>query len=350
MKIYVFFFLQCLFVSAFGTTIVVRQSTGNDFLSAIQRAAAHDTILLKHGIYKEHDIVVKKPLVIISREGAKIDGEGKYQLLILNHDSIVVEGITFQNSGSSGMTDMAGVKAVTADHVVLSNNIFLNTTYGIYLQNCSYTTIVGNQIKGRAADELNNGNGIHAWKSGHLLIRDNDVTGQRDGIYFEFVTDSRIFHNNSHDNVRYGLHFMFSHRDRYAQNSFVDNESGVAVMYSKFVEMTDNVFRHNWGEASYGILLKEISDSKQKFFENNLKILNEQRQQDEANRTLIKDKLSNMALLDPTQIPDGAKKEIDDFYGIPGFTDKYININAASAKAKIAIENAGGTLTLLEKK
>ena len=78
----------------------------------------------------------------------------------------------------------------------------------------------------------------------------------------------------------------------------------------------------------------EISKSKQQFFENNLKILQEQRQQDETNRTVIKDKLSNMALLDPAQIPDGAKKEIDDFYGIPGFTDKYINVTAASAKAK----------------
>lgn len=79
---------------------------------------------------------------------------------------------------------------------------------------------------------------------------------------------------------------------------------------------------------------KEISDSKQKFFENNLKILTEQRQQDEANRTIIKDKLSNLALLDPTQVSDATKKEIDDFYGTPGFTDSYIKVTAASAKAK----------------
>lgn len=79
---------------------------------------------------------------------------------------------------------------------------------------------------------------------------------------------------------------------------------------------------------------KEISDSKQQFFENNLKILNEKRQQDEANRTIIKDKLANLALLDPTQVSDATKKEIDDFYGTPGFTDSYIKVTAASAKAK----------------
>lgn len=79
---------------------------------------------------------------------------------------------------------------------------------------------------------------------------------------------------------------------------------------------------------------KEIADNKQKFFENNLKILTEQRQQDEANRTIIKDKLSNLALLDPTQVSDATKKEIDDFYGTPGFTDSYMKVTAASAKAK----------------
>lgn len=79
---------------------------------------------------------------------------------------------------------------------------------------------------------------------------------------------------------------------------------------------------------------KEIADNKQKFFENNLKILTEQRQQDEANRTIIKDKLANLALLDPSQVSDSTKKEIDDFYGTPGFTDSYIKVTAASAKAK----------------
>lgn len=33
-------------------------------------------------------------------------------------------------------------------------------------------------------------------------------------------------------------------------------------MFTKNVEMTDNTFKHNWGGASYGILLKDITDSK----------------------------------------------------------------------------------------
>src|SRR5690606_33129145 len=60
---------------------------------------------------------------------------------------------------------------------------------------------------------------------------------------------------------RYGLHFMFSHDDVYERNEIRRNGAGVAVMYSKRVTMKHNIFAENWGNAAYGILLKEISDS-----------------------------------------------------------------------------------------
>ena len=36
---------------------------------------------------------------------------------------------------------------------------------------------------------------------------------------------------------------------------------GVAVMFSKKINMWENVFEYNWGKASYGMLLKEIYDA-----------------------------------------------------------------------------------------
>jgi nitrous oxidase accessory protein len=61
--------------------------------------------------------------------------------------------------------------------------------------------------------------------------------------------------------MRYGLHFMFSHNDEYRNNTFINNGAGVAVMYTKGVKMINNHFIHNWGSSSYGLLLKDISDS-----------------------------------------------------------------------------------------
>ena len=54
---------------------------------------------------------------------------------------------------------------------------------------------------------------------------------------------------------------MFSNRCSYSQNTLRSNGAGVAVMYTKNVEMVDNRFEYNWGSAAYGLLLKEITDS-----------------------------------------------------------------------------------------
>ena len=54
---------------------------------------------------------------------------------------------------------------------------------------------------------------------------------------------------------------MFSHNDAYICNIFSSNGAGVAVMYSHGVKMFHNYFEENWGDAAYGILLKDITDS-----------------------------------------------------------------------------------------
>jgi nitrous oxidase accessory protein len=53
---------------------------------------------------------------------------------------------------------------------------------------------------------------------------------------------------------------MFSNNDEYLHNRFTHNGAGVAVMFSHHITMTDNIFEHNWGPSSYGLLLKDIVD------------------------------------------------------------------------------------------
>ena len=145
--------------------------------------------------------------------------------------------------------------------VTIQNNILDDTYFGIYLQYAKRCVIKNNQLKANNKEEQQSGNGIHCWKSDSLSITDNTVDGHRDGIYFEFVTNSSIKSNTTSNNIRYGLHFMFSNNDTYQFNSFIGNGAGVAVMYSNKVSMLNNQFKENWGDAAYGLLLKEISDS-----------------------------------------------------------------------------------------
>jgi len=254
--------LLCLLTAnSFAAVIKVRPGA-NSISKAIASAHKGDTLMLQKGLYKEHDIVIAKRLVITGIDFPAVDAGGKNQLFTITCDSVTIQGLQIQNIGKASMTDMAGIKIVGSKWVTIKNNRFINNTFGVYLQNSKFCSVIGNTIHSNFKNELNGGNGIHAWRSDHLLIMGNTVSGHRDGIYFEFVTESKITGNRSLENARYGLHFMFSHNNTYTHNTFKDNGAGVAVMYSKGVIMRDNVFLHNWGDASYGLLLKEITDSK----------------------------------------------------------------------------------------
>lgn len=266
-----------LFVlSSNGAIITV--SPQKSLQNVLDQAAAGDTILISKGFYKQNNIIVRRQVVIIGEDYPIFDGELKKEVFIIAASGVVLKGLQVQNTGRSSMIDMAGIKIQNTSNVTVTNCRILNTTYGVYLQNSTTCTVEGNEIRSNAVDELQAGNGVHAWKCNNLIIKGNNITGHRDGVYFEFVTNSLVHRNNSHDNIRYGLHFMFSHNDTYSYNTFQNNGAGVAVMYTKGVTMYKNTFYHNWGDASYAILLKEIADSRiesNKFIKNTVGIFME---------------------------------------------------------------------------
>jgi nitrous oxidase accessory protein len=173
----------------------------------------------------------------------------------------VIRGIHFANAGYSSMNDFAAIKIIDAARITIENNIITNASFAIHIGNSTNSTIRNNTIRGTNKSEHSSGNGIHLWKCESMMIENNTIQGHRDGIYLEFVTESVIRKNISEKNIRYGLHFMFSHNDTYLNNTFRNNGAGVAVMYTRNVRMENNLFDKNWGPSAYGILLKDISDS-----------------------------------------------------------------------------------------
>lgn len=227
---------------------------------AIDQANSFDSILLSKGVYKTYNIVVDKPLTITGESGAILDGDYKGEIMTLRSDSILIRGITFRDVGISYTKDWAAISSDKVKHCTIENNTFLNAFFGIYLRKSTDCKIRGNTLIGQAEEEMSSGNAIHLWYCKRMTVINNHVTQHRDGIYFEFVSESRVEQNISEHNIRYGLHFMFSDQDDYIENTFKNNGSGVAVMYSNKIVMRNNEFIENWGPASYGLLLKEIKD------------------------------------------------------------------------------------------
>ncbi len=258
--------LTFLVLPARGKVISVGKNSSYPTIKAgILAAANGDTVLVAPGIYKEGNIIIQKSISIFGKEFPTLDGEMKYEVFTIAVPRVRLEGFRIINSGRSSLEDLAGIKCLDAHHVIIRNNKLENTFFGIHLSNTNFSLIEKNTLLAKAAHEYELGNGIHLWKCHHARIMSNTITGHRDGIYFEFVTQSAIISNKSIKNMRYGLHFMFSNDDRYEYNTFSNNGAGVAVMYSSTVKMFHNIFSDNWGASAFGLLLKDIRDSEVMF-------------------------------------------------------------------------------------
>jgi nitrous oxidase accessory protein len=229
--------------------------------AALRIAPAGSRIVVRAGTYREPMILVDKP-VTIQGQGWPVFLGGEHDVFRITADSVSLRGVVIRKVTPTAAEDRAAIRVSGARGCTIENNRLVETFFGIYLARASGCRISGNAIQGRAQSQGLSGNAIHSWNSRDLRIENNTISGHRDGIYLEFTGRSQISGNQSRGNLRYGLHFMFSQNCEYARNTFSRNGGGVAVMFSDSVVMRQNRFERNWGSAAYGLLLKELRDSR----------------------------------------------------------------------------------------
>lgn len=229
---------------------------------AISIANDYDTLYIDQGYYYEFNLIIDKPITLIGKNYPVIDGDNRGQVMTVNSHDVYISGIHFKGSKVSFVDDFSALLIEDSYNCKIIDNNFSKNFFSVYLSRSYDCTVTNNEFKGNALSEPSSGNGIHLWYCKNITITDNVISEQRDGIYLEFVKNSTIRNNKSFNNLRYGLHFMYSDSCLYSRNLFVQNGAGVAVMYTKYVEMIENRFEQNYGAASYGLLLKDITDSK----------------------------------------------------------------------------------------
>jgi len=259
-KILLFFFFCTLIVSAKQIEVCSSCSI-KTIKEAINIAEDGDEIYIKKGVYKENNIIINKTVSLIGEKGAIIDGEQAGGIIIFESDNFTIRGLKIINVGMSYTVDYAAIKVIKATNFTIEDCILENVFFGLLIEKSRKGVIRNNIISGTRKSEASSGNGIHIWDGREMEVYNNELFGLRDGIYFEFVKNSKVYENRSYENIRYGLHFMFSNNNIYHHNVFQNNGAGVAVMFSKFITMHHNTFKLNWGSASYGLLLKEIYDA-----------------------------------------------------------------------------------------
>ena len=257
-------FLGLLLSPIFSMAEVIEVCSNCQYKSikeAIFVASPHDTISIQEGTYFESEIEINKPLAIIGVNKPVIDAQFNNGIINVTADSVILKGLVIQNVEVSYTKDYAAIHLFRSKHFIIEDNVLKNVFFGMLIEKSHNGIIQNNEVSSNAKDEFSSGNGIHLWHCSNVRVSNNHLSHLRDGIYLEFVDDSQVINNTSIDNLRYGLHFMFSNHDDYYDNEFINNGAGVAVMFSKFINMKRNRFYKNWGTSSFGLLLKEIYDA-----------------------------------------------------------------------------------------
>lgn len=247
--------------TGFAKTITVCSSCPiKTIQGGIAQASEGDTVLVKKGIYNEVNIIIDKAITLLGENMPTIDGEDKGEIIKIVSNNVTVDGFKIINVGTSYTSDYAAVRVIKQDGFLIQNLELEKLFFGIYLEKSNNGKVLNNKIRGDAVNEYNSGNGIQIWYCKGVEVRGNTVENVRDGIYLEFSDNIIISHNLSKNNLRYGLHFMFSNNNNVINNVFETNGAGIALMFSKFMEVENNVIKKNWGTAAYGLLLKEVTD------------------------------------------------------------------------------------------
>lgn len=241
---------------------VIVSPGGVSLVDALRSVKTGGIVLIEPGHYHVREVVVDRPVRIVGKNFPVLDGEGKGEILRVVANDVTIQGVALTGTGVSYTQDRAAIRITNVGGCRIIGNRFENSLYGIYLAKVTSCEVADNVLKAAGRTEATSGNGIHLWSSREITIDRNRVSGFRDGIYFEFVHDTKVTRNVSEKNLRYGLHFMYSDDCEYIGNVFRQNGAGVAVMYTKRVHMAMNRFEKNWGSSAYGLLLKEIADSR----------------------------------------------------------------------------------------
>lgn len=243
-----------------GKTVTV---TAENLAAAVAAAQAGDTIEVTGGIHKG-PLEINKRLTLIGKNWPVIDGEFDGSVITINAPGSAISGFLIKNSGDSLDDQNSGI-AVNAEHVLVENNRFEDTLFGIYLQKAHYSVVRANIITSKDLEVQRRGDPIRLWYSTDVLVEDNSVDQGRDVVLW--YSERLTIRNNTITNGRYGLHFMYCDDAIIENNRMLDNSVGTFLMYSRRVTLRNNTIANNRGPSGYGIGLKDMDDAT---VENNL--------------------------------------------------------------------------------
>ncbi len=223
-------------------TITVDDDGGADYSSiqkAVDAAEAGDTIRVFDGTYFEN-IVVNKTVSLIGNGSANttIDGGGYGPIIKIGVGQVNVTGFNITNSASGGNNAIT----INTGTNTISNNIFFNNYYGIYLSalhQFSDNNVIKNNIFSNNARAS-----IYIFSSNYSLVQ-NNVCGDPTGIKLDSSSNNILNNNTFEDNKHFGIKMYGSSSGACENNLITGNSISSKQSGVYFYDATNTTIRNN---------------------------------------------------------------------------------------------------------
>ncbi len=203
------------------------------------------------------DLHVKRPVTLRGLPGAVLEGSGRDTVLTIDAHDVVVEDLAIRRSGRRHTAEDSGIKA-KGDRIRISHVEVAETLFGISLQACKACVLEGSRVTGYEDDTELRGDGIKLWEAHGSTVRDCHMVRSRDLVVW--YTNRVTLERNVVEKSRYGSHFMHAEGARVRHSRFDRNIVGIFVMYSKDLDLEDNVLAGARGAAGVGLGFKDSDD------------------------------------------------------------------------------------------
>ncbi len=229
-------------------------AAGADLQAAIDAAPEGAAICLAPGVHRGPLRLAKRVSLRGPRE-AVVRSPGSGSTLRLEADGASVQGLTIDGSGRRFDLLDAAVR-VRGDDVRVEDVAVRRALFGILVEQSRRVTLRGNEIEGAPDSPLGlRGDAIRLWEVRDSILEGNRVRSSRDLVVW-YSQGNRIAGNRVASG-RYGTHLMYSHDNVIVDNEYVENVVGIFSMYSRNLEIRENLLAASGGAAGMGLGAKE---------------------------------------------------------------------------------------------
>lgn len=226
--------------------------------AAIAAAAPGDVLRLTDGAYLG-PVTLDRALTVEGASGTVVDGQGRGTVITITAPDVTLRGLHIVGSGSDNQAIDSGIKIVKgADRARVENNLLDGNMHGVDVHGGRDALVRGNTILGRRnLHMIDRGNGFYVWNSPGTVIEDNSVRWGRDGI-FSNASRKGTYRRNLFRDLRFAVHYMYTHDSEVSGNVSIGNHLGFAIMFSDRVVLKDN---QSLGDRDHGVMLNYANSS-----------------------------------------------------------------------------------------